>query len=161
ASLTGHLVFSTLHTNDAAGAMTRLVEMGVEPFLVASSILAVLAQRLVRVLCPSCREPYEPPPEALEELGIDPARFRGPLYRPVGCPECRHTGYRGRTGIYELLRVNDAVRELVMQRANSVAIKEAARRAGMITLREDGARKVAAGVTSAEEVLRVTQEEVV
>jgi len=159
ASLTGHLVFSTLHTNDAAGAMTRLVEMGVEPFLVASSILAVLAQRLVRVLCPTCHEAYDPPPGALEELGIDPS-FAGPLYRPVGCSECRHTGYRGRTGIYELLSVDDGVRELVMQRANSVAIKEAGRRAGMITLREDGARKVAAGITSAEEVLRVTQDEV-
>ncbi|NOY44838.1 MAG: type II secretion system ATPase GspE [Deltaproteobacteria bacterium] len=159
ASLTGHLVFSTLHTNDAAGAMTRLVEMGVEPFLVASSILAVLAQRLVRVLCPACREAYDPPAGALEELGLDPS-FAGPLYRPVGCPECRHTGYRGRTGIYELLSVDDAVRELVMQRANSVSIKEAGRRSGMITLREDGARKVAAGITSAEEVLRVTQDEV-
>ncbi|WP_281173789.1 type II secretion system ATPase GspE [Deferrisoma camini] len=159
ASLTGHLVFSTLHTNDAAGAMTRLVEMGVEPFLVASSILAVLAQRLVRVLCPACREAYDPPPGALEELGLDPS-FAGPLYRPVGCPECRHTGYRGRTGIYELLSVDDAVRQLVMQRANSVSIKEAGRRGGMITLREDGARKVAAGITSAEEVLRVTQDEV-
>ncbi len=161
ASLTGHLVFSTLHTNDAAGAMTRLVEMGVEPFLVSSSILAVLAQRLVRVLCTACREPYEPPAEALAELGIRPELLGGrPLYRPRGCPRCRHTGYRGRTGIYELLLVDDAVRELIMSGANSVTIKEAARRNGMVTLREDGAAKVLRGLTSPEEVLRVTQEEV-
>ncbi len=161
ASLTGHLVFSTLHTNDAAGAMTRLVEMGVEPFLVSSSILAVLAQRLVRVLCTACREPYEPPAEALAELGIRPEALAGrPLYRPTGCPRCRHTGYRGRTGIYELLLVDDPVRELIMSGANSVTIKEAARRNGMVTLREDGAAKVLRGITSPEEVLRVTQEEV-
>jgi len=161
ASLTGHLVFSTLHTNDAAGAMTRLVEMGLEPFLVSSSILAVLAQRLVRVLCPACREAYEPPPQALVDLGVDQEALRGrSLYRPVGCPQCRHTGYRGRTGIYELLVVNDTVRDLVMQGANSVTIKEEARRQGMLTLREDGVAKVLRGITSAEEVLRVTQEEV-
>ena len=161
ASLTGHLVFSTLHTNDAAGAMTRLVEMGLEPFLVSSSILAVLAQRLVRVLCPACREPYDPPPQALVDLGIEPGALQGrSLYRPVGCPQCRHTGYRGRTGIYELLMVNDTVRDLVMQGANSVTIKEEARRQGMLTLREDGVAKVLRGITSAEEVLRVTQEEV-
>ncbi len=160
ASLTGHLVFSTLHTNDAAGAVTRLVEMGIEPFLVSSSVLAIVAQRLVRVLCRGCREAYQPPPEGLADLGITPADLPGGvLYRPVGCPQCMSTGYRGRSGIYELLPVDEGVRDLVMRGADSNAIKEAARRAGMVTLREDGVRKVVAGLTSAEEVLRVTHDE--
>ncbi len=160
ASLTGHLVFSTLHTNDAAGAVTRLVEMGIEPFLVSSSVLAIVAQRLVRVLCRGCREAYQPPPEGLADLGITPADLPGGvLYRPVGCPQCMSTGYRGRSGIYELLPVDEGVRDLVMRGADSNAIKEAARRAGMVTLREDGVCKVVAGLTSAEEVLRVTHDE--
>ncbi len=162
ASLTGHLVFSTLHTNDAAGAMTRLVEMGVEPFLVSSSILAVLAQRLVRVLCTDCREAYPATAQVLDELGLAPdALPGGTLYRPVGCPRCMHTGYRGRSGIYELLVVDETVRELVMSGANAVTIREAARRRGMVTLREDGVAKLAQGLTSAEDVLRVTQDEIV
>ncbi len=162
ASLTGHLVFSTLHTNDAAGAMTRLVEMGVEPFLVSSSILAVLAQRLVRVLCTDCREVYPATPQVLGELGLASGALPdGMLYRPAGCPRCMHTGYRGRSGIYELLVVDETVRELVMSGANAVTIREAARRRGMVTLREDGVAKLAQGLTSAEEVLRVTQDEIV
>lgn len=159
ASLTGHLVFSTLHTNDAAGAFTRLIEMGVEPFLVSSSILAVAAQRLVRVLCRHCREAYEPSERTLHRLGLVPADLtQGSLYRPVGCAHCMQTGYRGRTGIYELLKVDGAIRELVMRSADSATIKESARSRGMLTLREDGVRKAVLGITSAEEVLRVTQE---
>jgi general secretion pathway protein E len=159
ASLTGHLVFSTLHTNDAAGAITRLVDMGIEPFLVSSSVLAILAQRLVRVLCSACRESYRPPREALADFGGRLATSGALLYRPKGCPQCKHTGYRGRTGIYELLRIEDTVRELVMRGADSAMIKDQARQKGMLTLRDDGVRKMVAGTTSAEEVLRVTQEE--
>jgi general secretion pathway protein E len=162
ASLTGHLVFSTLHTNDAAGAVTRLVEMGIEPFLVSSSVLAILAQRLVRMLCTACREPYLPPPEGLAELGLKRSDLpEGHLYRATGCPRCMQTGYKGRTGIYELLRVDEGIRALIMKGADSAAIKEEARRRGMLTLREDGTRKLIRGLTSPEEVLRVTQEETV
>ncbi len=162
ASLTGHLVFSTLHTNDAAGAVTRLVDMGIEPFLVSSSVLAILAQRLVRVICPACREPYLPPPEGLAELGLKPSDLpEGHLYRAKGCPQCMHTGYRGRSGIYELLTVDEGIRALIMKGADSATIKEEARRRGMLTLRDDGTRKLLRGVTSAEEVLRVTQEEAI
>ena len=161
ASLTGHLVFSTLHTNDAAGAFTRLIEMGIEPFLVSSSLLAVIAQRLVRVLCRACREPYLPPPETLVDLGLAVEDLpEGHLYRHKGCPLCMNTGYRGRTGIYELIKVDDAIRELIMRGVDSATIKEGARRRGMLTLREDGLRKMAQGITSAEEVLRVTQEDI-
>ena len=160
ASLTGHLVFSTLHTNDAAGAVTRLVDMGVEPFLVASSVLAILAQRLVRVLCSTCREAYTPSAEALAQFKITAETLiDGQLYRPAGCAECKYTGYRGRTGIYELLPVDDRVREQVMAGTDSNTIREVARQRGMLTLRDDGVRKMATGITSAEEVLRVTQED--
>ncbi len=162
ASLTGHLVFSTLHTNDAAGAVTRLVEMGTEPFLVSSSVLAILAQRLVRMLCPACREPFLPPSEGLAELGLQLSDLPdGHLYRAKGCPRCMQTGYKGRTGIYELLRVDEGIRALIMKGADSGTIKEEARRRGMLTLREDGTRKLVRGITSPEEVLRVTQEEAV
>jgi general secretion pathway protein E len=160
ASLTGHLVFSTLHTNDAAGAFTRLIDMGVEPFLVSSSILAVVAQRLVRVLCRSCKEAYTPSADTLRNLGIAASDLPlGHLYRPVGCDHCMNTGYRGRTGIYELLRVGEGIRDLIMRAVDASTIKEEARRRGMLTLREDGVRKMALGFTSAEEVLRVTQED--
>ena len=160
ASLTGHLVFSTLHTNDAAGAVTRLVDMGVEPFLVSSSVLAILAQRLVRVLCRTCREAYEPSAEMLHQFGLAPGDLPdGQLYRSAGCAACKFTGYRGRTGIYELLPVDDRVRQQVMANADAGAIREGARQGGMLTLRDDGVRIMLAGRTSAEEVLRVTQEE--
>jgi len=162
ASLTGHLVFSTLHTNDAAGAVTRLVDMGIEPFLVSSSVLAILAQRLVRVLCTACREAYLPPPEGLAELGLKTSDLpEGHLYRAKGCPQCMQTGYRGRTGIYELLPVDEGIRALIMKGGDSATIKDEARRRGMLTLRDDGTRKLLRGVTSAEEVLRVTQEEAI
>ena len=159
ASLTGHLVLSTLHTNDAATAVNRLVDMGVEPFLVASSLTAVMAQRLVRRLCPACKEPYAAPPEELVQCGIDPAELDGPVYRANGCPECLDTGYRGRTGIYELLSVNDEVRSMVVQNLSSTRIREAGIRGGMITLRMDGAHKFLAGETSLEEVMRITQDD--
>ena len=160
AALTGHLVFSTLHTNDAAGAFSRLVDMGVEPFLVASSLVAVLAQRLVRQLCGECKEAYEPSAVQLKDVGLTKKDLRGPVYRPKGCPECLETGYRGRSGIYELLHVTDEVKHLVMQSADAGSIKKAALADGLVTLRRDGLRKVLDGVTSFDEVVRVTQEEV-
>lgn len=156
ASLTGHLVFSTLHTNDAAGAYTRMVDMGVEPFLVASTVEAVMAQRLVRKLCAHCKEPYHPsrddlPPDfPWEEL-------TEPIYRPKGCRECRHSGYTGRLGLYELLLTTERIRELAHDRASTWEIKKAAMEEGMRTLREDGWRKVLRGVTSVDEVLRITK----
>jgi general secretion pathway protein E len=161
ASLTGHLVFSTLHTNDAASAVTRLLDMGVEPFLISSSVLAMMAQRLIRLLCPSCREPVPPDPETLLELGItsdDCLQYGNQLYRPRGCDACHGTGYKGRTGAYELFVMNDTIRTLVMQQANANTIKAAALENGMRTLLEDGVRKVLNGETTASEVLRVTQE---
>jgi len=161
ASLTGHLVFSTLHTNDAASAVTRLIDMGVEPFLIASSVLAMMAQRLVRLICPACREPFTPDPETLSELGVTPAEVTqhgGQLFHGRGCEACRYTGYRGRTGIYEMLVLDDPVRNLIMQRENANTIKTIAVQRGMRTLLQAGARKVLAGRTTAEEVLRVTQE---
>jgi general secretion pathway protein E/type IV pilus assembly protein PilB len=157
ASLTGHMVFSTLHTNDASGAFTRMIDMGVEPFLVASTVEAVMAQRLVRRLCPQCKQPYRPvegelPPDfPWERLGNDQ------LFKQQGCRECRNTGYRGRLGIYELLVTSDEIREFVHARASSWKTREAALNQGMITLRQDGWRKTILGDTSSEEVLMVTK----
>lgn len=160
ASLTGHLVFSTLHTNDAAGAVTRLIDMGVEPFLVASSVNAILAQRLVRMICTHCREQYEPLPEELEEMGISIRDLpNGGLYRGAGCMQCLDTGYLGRTGIYELLLVTDPIKATILRNPDSGSIKKAALAEGMRTLRSDGAQKILKGITTLEEVLRVTQEE--
>jgi general secretion pathway protein E/type IV pilus assembly protein PilB len=155
ASLTGHLVFSTLHTNDAPGALTRLVDMGVEPYLVASSLEAVLAQRLVRVLCKHCKqEDHSPAAEAFKaQVGI-PAKTT--IYRSVGCRECRQTGFHGRHAIFEWMDTDNEIRELVLKNASSDAIRDAARRAGMKTLAEDGWRLVAMGITTVEEVLSVT-----
>ncbi len=159
ASLTGHLVFSTLHTNDAAGAFTRMADMGVEPFLVAGTVEAVMAQRLLRRLCPHCKEAYEP-----TELDLPKdfpfAELKGrPLYRSVGCRECRNVGYSGRLGIYELLVSSEAIRELAQQRAGSWDIRRAAVEEGMRTLRMDAWDKVLVGVTSIDEVLRITKGE--
>jgi general secretion pathway protein E len=159
ASLTGHLVFSTLHTNDAPSAITRLVDMGVEPFLVASSLVAVLAQRLVRVLCPDCRVGYDAEREELLEIGIDIGSKPRKVYRPEGCAGCNYSGYRGRVGIFEMMLVDDDIRGLVSQNIDSKTIKNMAVRKGMHSLRSDGARKVLAGVTSVAEVLRATEEE--
>jgi general secretion pathway protein E len=162
ASLTGHLVFSTIHTNDAPTTFTRLTDMGVEPFLVASSLIAVLAQRLVRRLCNECKQPYQPSDAELSDVGLDREKIRGTqLYRATGCKECLNKGYRGRTGIYELLLIDDDVRALVTANANSNIIKRKAVENGMRTLREDGIRKALEGVTSIDEVMRVTQEDVV
>jgi general secretion pathway protein E len=157
ASLTGHLVFSTLHTNDAAGAVTRLLDMGVEAFLVSSSVLAILAQRLVRVICKECKEPYRPEIALAKELGLDPA-FDGVFYRGKGCGACFQTGFRGRSGVYELLVIDDSIRSLIMSGADSSVIKRQAIKQGMLTLLQDGARNVVKGVTTADEILRVTQE---
>ncbi len=158
ASLTGHLVLSTLHTNDSPSAVTRLVDMGVEPFLVASSLSAVIAQRLVRKLCPDCRIPYPPSPAQWKEMGLA-GNPSGQFFRAGGCPSCMNTGYRGRVGIFEILIVDDRLRALILERADSEGLKSFAVSRGMRTILAAGAEKVRAGSTSAEEVLRVTQEE--
>jgi len=162
AALTGHLVFSTLHTNDAASAVTRLIDMGVEPFLVSSSVNAILAQRLVRKLCPHCKEPFVPSPEYLTRAGLSPGRFGDrKLYRGRGCPECLNTGYMGRVGIFELMILGDALRTLILRTSDAGQIKKqaiASLATGMRTLRQDGLRKVLDGVTTLEEVFRVTHQ---
>jgi general secretion pathway protein E len=160
AALTGHLVFSTLHTNDSFGALTRLVDMGIEPFLVSSSVIAVLAQRLVRVVCPDCRQPYNPPEAELTRIGLGGVRLTKPIFKPAGCKLCRNTGYRGRTAITELMVVDDDVRSLVMQKADGSMIRRACTAKGMKLLRHDGADRILAGQTTVEELLRVTQEEI-
>ena len=188
ASMTGHLVLSTLHTNDAASAVTRLVEMDIEAFLVRSTVIGILAQRLVRVLCPHCKEEYEATPFELQQLGIDPERtrrrdervlsprytahgvtyepvgWRGPgmprLYRAKGCSHCESKGFTGRMGIYELLVADDTVGALVLASADAMTIKRAAQGQGMDSLRDDGARKVLLGLTTVEEVVAATQEDV-
>jgi general secretion pathway protein E len=162
AALTGHLVFSTLHTNDSFGALTRLVDMGIEPFLVSSSILAVLAQRLVRMVCPTCREPYAPTAVELARIGVRPEALQGPIYRPAanGCRACRSTGYRGRTAIQELMLMDDEVRSLVMQKADAATIRRACTAHGMTLLRQNGAQRILLGETTVEELLRVTQEDI-
>jgi general secretion pathway protein E len=154
-SLTGHLVLATVHTNDAPGTVTRLVDMGIEPFLLASSVIGVLAQRLYRRLCPQCRQAYEPDAAEMTALGI--ARSQT-LYRPVGCPHCNHTGYKGRAGVYELLVVDDEVRRLIHDGASEAAIRDHAASTGMHSLRSDGIAQVLAGRTTLEEILRVTRE---
>jgi len=159
ASLTGHLVLSTLHTNDAASALTRLVDMGVEPFLVGSSLVAVLAQRLVRLLCVHCREGYTANDDELREIGIRPPGREVTLYRATGCERCSHTGYRGRLGIFELMIIDDDLRALLSRNVDSKTIKKTATSKGMGTLRADGARKVLTGQTSVAEILRATEEE--
>src|SRR5579884_2624374 len=159
ASLTGHLVFSTLHTNDSAGAITRLLDMGIEPFLVSSSVVAIIAQRLVRQICPECRVSYRPTAEELGKLGLKQIGDRL-FYRGKGCAHCINTGYRGRSGIYEILVLDDEIRNLILSKVDSSRIKAKAVSKGMVTLREDGARRIMTGMTTTEEVLRVTQEEI-
>ena len=160
ASLTGHLVFSTLHTNDAAGAVTRLVDMGIEPFLISSSVIAIVAQRLVRMVCPDCRESYEPTADELTKLGLAGTAIAASFSRGRGCANCAQTGYRGRSGIYEVLLVDDSVRHLIVGKADSGAIKEAAVARGMRTLKDEGAAKVQQGLTTTEEVVRITQQSI-
>ncbi len=155
-ALTGHLVFSTLHTNDAPGAVTRLLDMGIEGFLVSSSLIGVLAQRLVRVICPACKEPFEPPEQLMEKI----VKSLGDVttYHGTGCTECRDTGYRGRTGIFELMSIDEEIRRLILERAGSDVIRERSVAKGMQTLAESGWQKVREGITTIEEVMRVTQE---
>jgi general secretion pathway protein E/type IV pilus assembly protein PilB len=160
ASLTGHLVFSTLHTNDSPSAFTRMIDMGIEPFLVASTVEGVMAQRLVRTICPECKVEFEPDPLAV------PPDFPGAggplkLWKGAGCRACRQSGFRGRTGIYELMVTGDTIREMCVQRVNAGAIRKQALKEGMVTLRQDGWRKVLKGITTIDEVARVTAGDVI
>ncbi len=158
AALTGHLVFSTLHTNDAPSALTRLIDMGIKPFLCAASIQAVMAQRLVRVLCEKCKEPYDPPLSEIKAMGLVPEAVKGrKIFRPVGCSACDGTGFKGRKGIFELMEMDSQLRDMVFRKAPTHELREYARTSGgMTTLMEDGIRKVLSGETSFGEVLRVT-----
>ncbi len=157
ASLTGHLVFSTLHTNDAPSAVTRMIDIGVKPFLVASSTRAIMAQRLVRKICEKCKEPYQPQEAELRLLGPAAKQLASAqLFHGKGCADCQFTGYRGRLGIYEIFQIDDQVRNLIFEQVSSTELRIKARELGMRTLREDGLRKVVAGITTLEEVLRVT-----
>jgi general secretion pathway protein E len=161
ASLTGHLVLSTIHTNDSAGAFPRLIDMGCEPFLIATSLVGVMAQRLVRVLCPHCKQPHEPTDVELRSLELTRDQVRGAtIFRAVGCNLCNQKGYLGRTLIQELMLINDAIRSLIMQRKDGATIKKEAIRQGMITFRDHGIQKVLAGITTVEEVLTSTQMDV-
>jgi len=158
AALTGHMVFSTLHTNDAPSAVTRLEDMGAEPYLISSVLEGVLAQRLLRRICPQCSMPHEPDAGDLLAIGLNsPAGVK--FYRGAGCASCRGTGYRGRTGIYELMLMSEELRNLVLRKASAGELRRHATNHGMITLREDGIAKACAGVTTVEEIVRVTQEE--
>lgn len=157
ASLTGHLVLSTLHTNDSAGAVTRLIDMGVEPFLVAATLEGVLAQRLVRTVCKECRVPYQPSPIILSQLGLSPGDIGNKhFFTGGGCESCGGSGYKGRKGLYELLDINDPLRELITQKAPTLVVRQKAIELGMATLREDGLRNIYEGVTTIEEVLKYT-----
>ena len=160
-SLTGHLVFSTLHTNDSAGAVSRLLDLGVEPYLVSSSLIAIIAQRLVRKVCPDCKKPFEPSSHELKELGLGKMdNISGKFFVGTGCERCFQTGYRGRTGIYEMMLIDSEIQNLIYKQESAGAIKRFALNAGLKTLRMDGARKVLAGITTISEVLRVTQADV-
>jgi len=160
ASLTGHLVFSTLHTNDAPSAITRLVDIGVQPFLIASSVIAIMAQRLVRLVCPKCKEPDKPPLAEIQAAGISPERAAAATFmRGRGCAHCHHTGYRGRLGIFELLKLNSAIREMTFNREPTQTIRRQARLLGMRTLLEDGINKALKGITTLEEVLTTCHHE--
>ncbi len=159
AALTGHLVFSTLHTNDSSSAVTRLIDMGIEPFLVTSSANAILAQRLVRRICKTCREPFVPDLESLQSIGITEEMLEGrTIYRNKGCPDCLQTGHKGREGIFELLVLDDEIKSTILRTSDANAIRKVGVEHGMITLRRDGARKVLEGITTIEEVFRVTEE---
>jgi general secretion pathway protein E len=158
-ALTGHLVFSTLHTNDSASAITRLIDMGIEPFLVTSSVIAILAQRLVRVVCDNCKEEYTPDLESMEGIGLTPEMLKGRrVFRSRACPTCLNTGYLGRTGIFELMLIDDEIRNLILKTYDSNTIKQKAVEKGMITLSRDGAQKVVEGVTTIEEIFRVAHQ---
>jgi type IV pilus assembly protein PilB len=157
ASLTGHLVFTTLHTNDAPGAIARLIDMGIEPFLISSTLEAVLGQRLIRKICPQCRSTYEPKATVLEQLNLSSHDIGDRHFHyGKGCESCNKTGYKGRKGIYELLRITDPIRELINERAPTVVLKQKAIELGMVTLRQDGIRSIFDGDTTVEEVLKYT-----
>jgi general secretion pathway protein E len=157
-ALTGHLVFSTLHTNDSASAITRLVNIGVEPFLISSSIIAVAAQRLIRVLCSECKEVYLADEWALETLGLKPDKLKSrKFFKAKGCENCFQTGYKGRIGIFEIMALDDNIKSLILQTFDSNRIKKAALNQKMVSLRRDGIQKILKGRTTIEEVLRVTQ----
>lgn len=157
ASLTGHMVLSTLHTNSAVGSITRMVDMGVEPFLISSSLVGIIAQRLVRVLCSTCRQPYEPDDSECEFLHVDCShgKQKPMIYKPNGCPECNHLGYRGRLGIYEVVQIDEQMRELIHSRVGEQELENYARKCGP-SIHDDGIQKVLAGITTIEEVVRVT-----
>ena len=155
AALTGHLVFSTLHTNDAPTAIARMIEMGIEPFLIASAVIGVLAQRLVRVICPECKEAYTPPVEAFRRLNLSMDLESVTFYRGRGCERCRQTGYRGRIGVFELMMISDHLRELILRKAPTHELRQAGLEAGMMTLRQDAMQKILEGITTMEEALRV------
>jgi type IV pilus assembly protein PilB len=158
AALTGHLVFSTLHTNDAAGAVTRLIDMGIEPFLISSSLAGILAQRLVRTICKECKEEYAPADEVLKDVGIN-SGSEVKFYRGKGCHKCLQTGYKGRVAIFELMPIDDKTRGLITSKAPREEIKKQVQASGMLTLKDDGLQKVRQGITTVEEILRLTQEE--
>jgi type II secretory ATPase GspE/PulE/Tfp pilus assembly ATPase PilB-like protein len=160
AALTGHLVFSTIHTNDSASTVTRLLDMGIEPFLVSSSVEGIVAQRLIRGLCTTCRRPVELDRTVLKDHGfpIEKLTPENPIYEAVGCDECRGSGYRGRSGIFEILPINDEIRPLIVAHATASSIKQASLEMGMKTLRQDGWEKVLQGITTVDEILRVTEE---
>jgi len=157
ASLTGHLVLSTLHTNDAAGAVTRMIDMGVEPFLISSTLMAVLAQRLVRVVCKNCRTPFEPTEDQLALLNLSPHDLGDKVFHyGRGCSACNDTGYKGRKGIFELLIISEPIRTLINERAPTVVLRQKAVELGMVTLREDGLRTIFEGDTTIEEIVKYT-----
>ncbi|MCX5757240.1 MAG: ATPase, T2SS/T4P/T4SS family [Candidatus Hydrogenedentes bacterium] len=161
AALTGHLVFSTLHTNDAASAFIRMIDLGLKPFLVASSVRAILGQRLVRTICSTCKEPYKPTEEEVARLGIpgvDP--YKVDLFRGAGCDICNHTGYTGRLGCYELLENSDELRKMLLAHSSAIEVRRAARLAGMVTMREDAWRKAVLGITTIDEVNKRTKRDV-
>ena len=159
ASLTGHFVLSTIHTNDASSAPNRLIDMGVQPFLIASSLAGVLAQRLIQTLCPDCKIPHTPTEEELTILGVEHVPSDATIFKGVGCPKCNYRGYHSRTTVSELLIMSDGVRPLILQKADSGTVKKKAISEGMITLRQDAILKVFTGITSIEEVVRVINDE--
>ena len=160
AALTGHLVLSTVHTNDAPGTITRLIDMGIEPFLISSAVILILAQRLIRKVCVDCREPVKVHPQLLIDLGVPPDEVRSfPTYKGKGCPICSNTGYKGRLGLYEVMPMKEEVKELILARASTSEVKKEAMRLGMKTLRQSGIAKIREGVTTIEEVLRATVED--
>jgi type IV pilus assembly protein PilB len=157
ASLTGHLVFTTLHTNDSTGAVTRLMDMGIEPFLISASLECVLAQRLIRKICANCRTPYQPSEQVLASIGLAPHDIGDKsFYYGKGCEVCNHTGYKGRKGIYELLKISDPIREMINNREPGILIRQKAIELGMTTLRQDGMRSIYDGITTIEEVVKYT-----